>query len=148
MTVAEIVTRIASAADAIKAEEATALYIYGSRARGMGREESDLDVVVDCEPGFGFSLIRSFGRSSRRAACARDHLPGERQSSRRRNRASPGNSWRKVRAVGNFPRHEPHAVHDELVWRIVKDDLPALRAAVVAMQRDPALWPWLAGHEA
>jgi uncharacterized protein with HEPN domain len=25
--------------------------------------------------------------------------------------------WRKVRAVGNFLRHEYHAVHDEVVWR-------------------------------
>jgi hypothetical protein len=104
VTVAEIVTRIASAADAIKAEGATDLYICGSRGRGTGREDTDPDVFVDYEPGFGFSLIRPLGRSSRRAAGA-------------------------------------HLASLRTICRL-------LRAAVVAMQRDPALWPWLAGHEA
>ena len=61
MTVSEIVTRIASTANAFKAEGATALYIYGSRARGTGREDSDLDVFVDYEPGSGFSLMHLAG---------------------------------------------------------------------------------------
>ena len=117
MTVTEIVTRIASAADAIKAEGATDLHICGSRARGTVREDSDPGVFVDYEPGSGFSLIRRLGRSSGRAARARDHLPGERQISRCRNARHPEIPWRKVRAIGNFPGHEFHAVHDDVVWR-------------------------------
>ena len=61
MNVSEIVTRIALTADAVKAEGATALYIYGSRARGSERPDSDLDVFVDYEPGSGFSLMHLVG---------------------------------------------------------------------------------------
>lgn len=61
MTRLEIVNRIAASADAVRAEGATALYLYGSRARGTASPESDVDLFVDYPPGSGFSLMHLAG---------------------------------------------------------------------------------------
>jgi len=61
MTRDEIIDRIAAAAPRLKAEGATALYIYGSRARATHNADSDLDVYVDFEPESGFSLVELAG---------------------------------------------------------------------------------------
>lgn len=51
----DIIERIRAHAGAVRALGATALYIYGSRARGEERPDSDLDVFVDFDPDrFGF----------------------------------------------------------------------------------------------
>jgi uncharacterized protein with HEPN domain len=41
--------------------------------------------------------------------------------------------WRKVADIGNVLRHEYDDVADAEVWRIVVDDLSALRSAVQSM---------------
>jgi predicted nucleotidyltransferase len=44
-------------AETLKGKGATALFIYGSRARGAHRPDSDLDVFVDYDPRNKFSLL-------------------------------------------------------------------------------------------
>ena len=46
----DIIDRIRAQAAAVQATGATSLYIYGSRARGDERGDSDLDVFVDFDP--------------------------------------------------------------------------------------------------
>ncbi|MCA0401851.1 MAG: DUF86 domain-containing protein [Proteobacteria bacterium] len=55
------------------------------------------------------------------------HLPDEMLA------MHPDICWADVRAIGNVIRHEYWRIDPTIVWRIVLDDLPALRAAVDAM---------------
>jgi hypothetical protein len=57
----EIITTIRSAAPALKAEGVKKLAIFGSRARGDARSDSDLDVLVEVEPSSRFSLLNLVG---------------------------------------------------------------------------------------
>lgn len=57
----EIITRIRKHAAAIRAQGATALYLYGSSARDQARVDSDVDVFVDYDPARKFSLLNMSG---------------------------------------------------------------------------------------
>ena len=57
MTRDELISRLATCAQTVRAEGATGLYIYGSRARGDNRDDSDLDAYVDYAPESRFTLL-------------------------------------------------------------------------------------------
>jgi uncharacterized protein len=57
----EIIARIRKHAPAIKAEGATALYLFGSAARDEAGDKSDIDVFVDVDPSRRFSLLNMSG---------------------------------------------------------------------------------------
>ena len=57
----EIIARIRKHADAIRAEGATSLYLFGSAAREDMGPDSDIDVFVDYDPESRFSLLNLSG---------------------------------------------------------------------------------------
>jgi predicted nucleotidyltransferase len=57
----EVITRIRKHADAIRAEGATALYLFGSAARDEMGPASDVDVFVEYRPEGHFSLLNISG---------------------------------------------------------------------------------------
>ncbi len=61
MTRDEIIAKLREAAPALKAEGVTGLAIFGSRARGDFRQDSDLDLLVEVAPDSRFSLLNLIG---------------------------------------------------------------------------------------
>lgn len=61
MTREEIIAKIRSSAPALRAEGVTKLAIFGSRARGDERDDSDLDLLIEVDPNAKFSLLDLIG---------------------------------------------------------------------------------------
>jgi uncharacterized protein len=61
MTREEIVAAIRGNSEAIKAAGVTGLAIFGSRARGDNRPDSDIDVLIEVEPDASFSILNLIG---------------------------------------------------------------------------------------
>jgi predicted nucleotidyltransferase len=57
MTREEIIAAIRKNAEAIKAEGVAKLAIFGSRARGDNRPNSDIDVLIEVKPDASFSIL-------------------------------------------------------------------------------------------
>jgi uncharacterized protein len=61
MTREEIIAKVRETAPALPAEGVTKLAIFGSRARGDARPDSDLDALIDVDPSAEFSLLNLSG---------------------------------------------------------------------------------------
>jgi uncharacterized protein with HEPN domain len=58
------------------------------------------------------------------------HLPEDRRN------AYPDIPWKQIAGIGSVLRHEYHSIADVVIWRVVTDYLPALKAAILAMQAE------------
>ena len=57
MTLDDVRRLIETEKGSLQARGVRAVYVFGSIARGEGRPDSDVDVIVDYDPGSNFNLI-------------------------------------------------------------------------------------------
>jgi uncharacterized protein with HEPN domain len=43
--------------------------------------------------------------------------------------------WRRVRGIGNVLRHDYEGLSDRIIWNVVVDELPRLKAAIEAIAK-------------
>ncbi|KKX28276.1 HepT-like ribonuclease domain-containing protein [Rhizobium sp. LC145] len=43
--------------------------------------------------------------------------------------------WPRVKGIGNVLRHEYHGLSDKIIWGVIIDELPRLRIAIEAIQK-------------
>ena len=43
----------------------------------------------------------------------------------------PGHDWHALRSLGNVLRHAYHRINDAMLWHVVRNDLPELKASVL-----------------
>jgi uncharacterized protein with HEPN domain len=47
----------------------------------------------------------------------------------------PDVPWRSVHAIGNVLRHQYHSLSDRIIWNVIVDELPRLKAAIISIRR-------------
>jgi uncharacterized protein with HEPN domain len=57
------------------------------------------------------------------------HLPAELKATRPDNEIR----WPSIVGIGNVLRHEYYPISNAIIWKVIRDDLPPLKAAVEAI---------------
>ncbi|CDZ55477.1 HepT-like ribonuclease domain-containing protein [Neorhizobium galegae] len=48
---------------------------------------------------------------------------------------APDVPWKKIRGIGNVLRHEYHKIADDVIWVVVMENVPPLKAAIKTIQQ-------------
>ncbi len=119
-----------SKADAIRHSVRLRFIFSAPSQRDEASPTSDLDLFIDYDPASSLQRLRSHRHQTPSSEDeASRSIPDELENAR------PEIPWPRVKAIGNVLRHEYHGLSDRIIWGVIVDELPKIRIAVEAIQR-------------
>jgi uncharacterized protein with HEPN domain len=94
-----------------------------------GIEDATRDKTLD-DFGADWLLRHGVQRGIEIVSEAARRIPTELQA------RAPHIPWLQIMGIGNVLRHEYHRVSDTLIWNVVQQQLPPLKAAVLAIEAE------------
>jgi uncharacterized protein with HEPN domain len=127
----DIIARLRENEAALRARGVAHAALFGSRARGDTRPDSDTDIMIELDPDahigvWGYDLRTTYAviRRPEIISEASRRLPDELKA------RHPSIQWRDMAAAGNVYRHEYEDVAVRGVWDTLRHHLPPLRIVI------------------
>jgi uncharacterized protein with HEPN domain len=95
--------------------------VEGIEAAIAGKDFSDFEA--------NWLLQRGVERALEIISEASRRLPSEIQSKH------PEIPWRDIATIGNLLRHEYHSTSSRIIWQVVQEHLPELKAAIMSLRK-------------